>query len=291
MRSLGIDVGAKRKGLDAVLLDETMVPSEAKRHAGVEEIAELIRLVRPDVVAIDSPPAWGRSSGGSRLTEREIRRFGIQSFGTPSDQRKASSAFYDWMRAGFEVFEAAALEGFARYGSGSVQGKAIEVFPHATAVVLAGCLPPRGLSKGRAKREWRRSVLRAHGVETENLPSADQVDAALAALTGLYALGGRCFAPGDPLEGVIVLPAATLPPPPYPRCRQAERSRRPDQLVFHGLARCGCGQPDCTSSTSREFAPGHDAKRKSLLWSLARSGQDAVDELRRRGWEVPPEMR
>ena len=291
MRSLGIDVGAKRKGLDAVLFDETMVPSEARRHAGVEEIVELIRQVRPDVVAIDSPPEWGRSSGGSRLTEREIRRFGIQSFGTPSNQRKASSAFYDWMRAGFEVFEAAALEGFARYGSGPVQGKAIEVFPHATAVVLAGCLPPRGLSKGRAKREWRRSVLRAHGVDTENLPSADQVDAALAALTGLYALGGRCFAPGDPLEGVIVLPASTLPPPPYPRCRQAERSHRPDQLVFHGLIRCGCGHPDCTSSTSREFAPGHDAKRKSVLWSLARSGQDAVDELRRRGWEVPPEMR
>jgi len=67
--------------------------------------------------------------------------------------------------------------------------------------------------------------------------------------------------------------------------------RRPDQLVFHGLARCGCGHPDCSSSTSREFAPGHDSKRKSVLWSLARSGQDAVDELRRRGWEVPPEMR
>jgi hypothetical protein len=43
--------------------------------------------------------------------------------------------------------------------------------------------------------------------------------------------------------------------------------------------------------TFREFAPGHDAKRKSLLWSLAREGLDAADELRRRGWELPPEMR
>ena len=291
VRSLGIDVGAKRKGLDAVLLDESMVPSDARRHAGLEEIAELIRQVRPDVVAIDSPPAWGRSPGGSRLTEREIRRFGIQSFGTPSDTKKASSIFYDWMRAGFEVFEAAAREGFERYGSGPVAGKAIEVFPHASAVVLAGCLPPRGVTRGRAKREWRRGVLRDQGVETDDLPSTDQVDAALAALTGLYALRGRCFAPGDPAEGVIVLPSATLPPPPFPRCRQSERSRHPDQLVFRGLARCGCGHPDCMASTSREFAPGHDSKRKSVLWSLARSGQDAVDELRRRGWEVPPEMR
>jgi len=290
VRSLGIDVGAKRKGLDAVLLDDSMVPSEARRHAGLEEIAELIRQVRPDVVAIDSPPAWGRSPGGSRLTEQEIRRFGIQSFGTPSD-KKASSVFYDWMRAGFEVFEAAAREGFERYGSGPVAGKAIEVFPHASAVVLAGCLPPRGVSRGRAKREWRRGVLRAQGVETDDLPSTDQVDAALAALTGLYALRGRCFAPGNPAEGVIVLPSATLPPPPFPRCRQSERSRHPDQLVFRGFARCGCGHPDCTASTSREFAPGHDAKRKSALWKLARTGQDAIDELRRRRWELPPEIR
>jgi len=291
VRSLGIDVGAKRKGLDAVLLDDSMVPSEARRHAGLEEIAELIRQVRPDVVAIDSPPAWGRSPGGSRLTEQEIRRFGIQSFGTPSDLKKASSVFYDWMRAGFEVFEAAAREGFERYGSGPVAGKAIEVFPHASAVVLAGCLPPRGVSRGRAKREWRRGVLRAQGVETDDLPSTDQVDAALAALTGLYALRGRCFAPGNPAEGVIVLPSATLPPPPFPRCRQSERSRHPDQLVFRGFARCGCGHPDCTASTSREFAPGHDAKRKSALWKLARTGQDAIDELRRRRWELPPEIR
>lgn len=291
VRSLGIDVGAKRKGLDAVLLDDSMVPSEARRHAGLEEIAELIRQVRPDVVAIDSPPAWGRSPGGSRLTEQEIRRFGIQSFGTPSDLKKASSVFYDWMRAGFEVFEAAAREGFERYGSGRVAGKAIEVFPHASAVVLAGCLPPRGVSRGRAKREWRRGVLRAQGVETDGLLSTDQVDTALAALTGLYALRGRCFAPGNPAEGVIVLPSATLPPPPFPRCRQSERSRHPDQLVFRGFARCGCGHPDCTASTSREFAPGHDAKRKSALWKLARTGQDAIDELRRRRWELPPEIR
>jgi predicted nuclease with RNAse H fold len=290
VRSLGIDVGAKRKGLDAVLLDERLVPSEARRHLGVEEIAQLIRQSRPDVVAIDSPPAWGRSPGGSRRTERELRRFGIQSFGTPSDPKKASSVFYDWMRAGFEVFEAVGRVGFARYASGPVAGRAIEVFPHATAVVLAGCLPPSETTD-RMKREWRRGVLAAQGVATEDIRSSDQVDAALAALTGLYALGGKCFAPGDPLEGVIVLPAATLPPPPYPRCRHVERSNGQIQLVFRGLARCRCGHPDCASSTAREFAPGHDAKRKSLLWDLARSGQEAVEELRRRGWQVPPEMR
>ena len=45
------------------------------------------------------------------------------------------------------------------------------------------------------------------------------------------------------------------------------------------------------SLTRAEFAPGHDAKRKSRLWASARTGSAAVDELRRRGWAVPPEMR
>jgi hypothetical protein len=40
-----------------------------------------------------------------------------------------------------------------------------------------------------------------------------------------------------------------------------------------------------------EFAPGHDAKRKAMLWSNARDGAAALEELRTRGWKVPPEMR
>ena len=43
--------------------------------------------------------------------------------------------------------------------------------------------------------------------------------------------------------------------------------------------------------TAREFAPGHDARRKSSLWARAREGQEALDELRRRGWTIPPELR
>jgi hypothetical protein len=43
--------------------------------------------------------------------------------------------------------------------------------------------------------------------------------------------------------------------------------------------------------TASEFAPGHDAKRKSALWKLVRAGQEALDELGRRRWEVPPEAR
>jgi predicted RNase H-like nuclease len=284
LRSLGVDVGVA-KGLDLVLMDESLQPSEFRRRVRVEELGPALEELRPGVVAIDAPPAWG-SGGGSRLTERELRTFGIQSYGTPSDPRKGENAFYAWMKVGFSAFERAGGSGFPRYRSGPVKGTAIEVFPHASAVVLAGCLPPRN---GR-KRSFREAVLRAQGVAVDGLRSADQVDAAVAALTGLLALQRRCTHLGDPREGVIVLPAASLPARPYRRCR--EEQRRDDvQLHFPGLARCACGDPSCGASTAREFAPGHDAKRKSALWNLARSGQEAVDELRRRRWELPPEMR
>ena len=54
---------------------------------------------------------------------------------------------------------------------------------------------------------------------------------------------------------------------------------------------CACDDPACHELTADEFAPGHDAKRKSMLWTRAREGRDATEELRRRGWELPPEMR
>jgi predicted nuclease with RNAse H fold len=284
VRSLGVDIGV-RKGLDIVLIDEGLAPVEARRRIPVDELAMTAKELEPDVIAIDSPPAWG-SGGGSRRTERELRALGIQSYGTPSDPRKGENAFYAWMKVGFEAFEAVRTAGFDRFRSGPVKGRAIEVFPHASAVVLAGCLPPQTMPK----REWRAEVLRSKGVAVDGLRSGDQVDATLAALTGLLALRGRSTSLGDPKEGVIVLPASSLPARPYRRCRQDQRPRG-IQLHFPGLARCACGDPACDRMTASEFAPGHDSKRKSLLWDLARQGQEASDELRRRGWELPPEMR
>jgi predicted nuclease with RNAse H fold len=282
VRALGIDVGV-RKGLDLVLLDAGRAVLDTARHVSVDDLGKLVPDFDPDVVAIDAPPAWA-SSGRSRLTERELRWFGIQCFNTPSDPEMAEHPFYEWMTIGFRAFRTIE-ETFPRYRTGPVKGSAIEVFPHATAVVLSGFLPPKGMSP----HAWRRTVLRAHSVDGSALRSADQVDAALAALTGLFALERRFSAPGDPKEGKIVLPAATLPAHPYRRAAAPARDR--EQPSLPGLAACGCGDPACTALTAREFAPGHDAKRKSALWARARQGQDAVDELRRRKWAVPPEMR
>jgi predicted RNase H-like nuclease len=283
VRALGIDVGV-RKGLDLVLLNGSREPADTHRGVPLEDVRRLIEKAEADVVAIDSPPGWA-GMGGSRRTEREIRHFGIQSYGTPTADRGTDHPFYEWMRVGFEVFRIAALTGYPRYRGGPAQGTAIEVFPHASAIVLAGCLPPRGARKA----AWRASVLQAGGVNVEGLRSLDQIDAALAALTGLRALAGRSSALGDPREGVIVLPARSLPARPFPRCPEPADGRGQPHLPR--MSPCACGDPACDRLTSREFAPGHDARRKSMLWRLARQGHDAAEELRRRGWEPPPEMR
>ena len=279
MRSLGIDVGVS-KGLDVVLLDERLVPLHVSSRVHVPDIERLIRDLRPDVVAIDSPPRWA-ASGRSRRTERELGALNISSFNTPSEPHGSGNPFFAWMEVGFEVFEQAAAAGFPVYSAGDPRGKALEVFPHATAVVLAGCLAPRGANK----RAWRTAVLRAQGVRTDELASADRVDAALASLTGLSALGGRRFAPGDPREGVIVLPAAALPAVPYRPGTVAPREAQP--LFTY----CACGDPGCDRLVRGEFAPGHDAKRKATLWRRARDGAEALEELKARRWKPPPEMR
>jgi predicted RNase H-like nuclease len=280
--ALGIDVGASRKGLDVVLLDEARRPGRVASKVAIERLGMLIADVHPDVIAIDAPPVWA-PNGSSRLTERLLAEVNIHAFNTPAARDGHGHPFYSWMEVGFEVFKVAAARGYPRYRAGAPRGTAMEVFPHASAAVLAGCLPPKGVPK----KAWRERILAAHGVPVAELTTADRVDAALCALTGLLALEGRRFAPGDPKEGVIVLPASSLPARPF---RPAPNEAH-DETTLPLFRECACGDPACHELTRTEFAPGHDAKRKSRLWASAREGSGAIDELRRRGWAIPPEMR
>jgi predicted nuclease with RNAse H fold len=286
VRALGIDVGGPKKGLDVVVLDEDLTILGSHAHLAVEGLEAIIRTVEPAVIAIDSPPRPALH-GNARRAERHLAKIGIHSYATPSDPERFDHPFYGWMRVGFAAFEAAGACGYHRYASGRVRGDAIEVFPHASVVALTGCLPPTGVPKGR----WRRRVLESRGVSNVALRSIDQIDAALAALTGQMALQGESCAFGDPDEGVIVLPIrmTAIAEPAYRRCPTDEPDRR--QIPLPGMSRCACGDPGCDRLTNREFAPGHDGKRKSILWRRARSGEDALNELQTRGWQLPPEMR
>ncbi len=225
MRSLGLDVSARR-GQHFVLLDGARRVLAQGRLPGPEDLREALGRLAPHVVAIDSPPSFA-TKAALRGAERRLLDLGIRSFTTPGDPERQRGRFYDWMRAGHRVFAAAARAGYPLYdGRGAVRHRALEVFPHATAVALRGSLPPAGCARrASCKARWRRRVLEDQGVDTRALSSPDLVDAALAALTGLLALGGTAVSVGDPEEGVIVVPGP-LPDRPFPREAAPDPRRR-----------------------------------------------------------------
>jgi len=190
--ALGIDVAARR-GCDVVALDATLVARPLGRVHAASELRALLADVEPDVVAIDSPPAW--AVGGRRTGEQELSARGLSVFTTPDATTGTTKSFYAWMLTGFAMFEGAA--GFPT----------LETFPHAVAVALRGRTPDHGLLKHPAeKRQWRREALEEAGIDTVALRSIDEIDAALCAVTGLRFLEGRTEALGDPTEGVLTVP-------------------------------------------------------------------------------------
>jgi hypothetical protein len=94
MRAMGIDVSVTH-GLDVVVLDESgrLVQSCAKQT--LPELARALEEVRPDIIAIDSPPGWA-GAGRSRPLERELARLGISMYATqldPGDQAVITAGY------------------------------------------------------------------------------------------------------------------------------------------------------------------------------------------------------
>ena len=279
MRALGIDVGGeRRKHLDIVVMDADRQIAVVGSRVPVSRLASVLEDHRPDIVCIDAPPAWAPGGARSRTTERELKLLGIQAYYTPNKVEGERNEFYAWMRNGMAAFRAADRAGFPVFRGGAIRGHAVEVFPHASATVLAGCLPPARQTQA-AKRAWRAGILRAQHVPTAQLQTLDQVDAALAALTGIIALGLRDpFAPGVPEEGRIVLPARVVPAAGYRRCAPSRGSATEPLITF---CACGCGTQ---TKPGREFRSGHDRKLMAQLERAVADGDRARTELERRGW-------
>ena len=292
-RVLGIDVSLGR-GLDAALVSGRRV-DRVFRLPGPEALREALETLSPDAVAIDAPPRPGLGllrddevrrrlavppppgkHLDRRVAEYELSRRGIGSHQTHWEEGK----LFSWMTAGFETFAAANRAGYRTYlGKGERKRTALEVFPYASYVALAGCLSP-----GRRWRlAWRRGVLDRAGVGgVPEDATIDGLDAICAALTGVRFLSGGGSFEGHTREGVIVLPVVRLLDR-YRRCEAPEAAP-----VFTTTRWCACG---CGEQVRGEFRPGHDARHKARLWRAAREGTSAIDELTRRGWRLPPEVR
>ena len=277
MRVLGVDVGGDRKGLDLVVMNEERTVAMTQTRATLSDVVTVLRDLRPRIVAIDSPPAWNAGTR-SRRTERQLAELGISTFPTPS-AASGEKPFFDWMKVGMAVFALVAEHGYPLDTSGRSGRRAIEVFPYGSAVVLSGGLKPDGMRT----KDWRERVLRSHGVRAEALRTLDQVDAALAALTGVIVGEGRATFLGDGAEGVIVLPVSA----PLARYRPGPAPAADEHRLFRYCA-CGCGRQVLPP---REFVSGHDGRHKSMLWDRVREGRRAEEELDRRAWERPPETR
>jgi len=282
---MGIDVAIAR-GLDIVVLDDSFRIVFGPTTVRLGDLPDLIRRTEPHVIAIDSPPGWSLT-GKSRPIERQLQALGINVFPTPAAE--FARDLHRWMETGFDVFRVAGDLGYPLYTGGVLFARtAIEVFPHASAVVLRGSLAPVGM----AKRVWRRSVLEAAGVACSEMRTTDHLDAALAALTGLRFLTGDFSVVGTPGEAVLVLPIGTKTTTRYARDHDAAIGRMSD---FHAGRRgpmdetrdtCGCG---CGAPVRRRYLPGHDAKHKSMLLAQMRAGNgSAADELQRLGWDRIP---
>jgi predicted nuclease with RNAse H fold len=276
--SVGVDIAEERKGLDLVALDGGRRIVASHGRLSVSDVRQRVLDLGASVVCIDGPSGWS-TSGRSRAAERRLRQLGISSFATGVDP--GDHPFYRWMRVGIRLFDELS-DLYPLYRGGIVEGTTAEVFPAASAALLAGELRPRHETKNR----FRRRVLRDRGVTATGdagLPNIDRVDAALAALTGVEAIAGSSSWVGDPDEGVVLLPTP-LPATPLTARRADPGLLRSGALttaaVHPRCCECGCG-----AEVRRRFLPGHDAKLKSTLRRRASAGdRSAAHRLECLGW-------
>lgn len=252
--AVGIDVGLlDGKGLDLVALDASRRLRHAVPHLrNLDELTRIVETLAPDVVCIDSPSQWAEP-GTRRPAELDLARRGIHLYATPSADR--ARPFHRWMQDGFRLYSALA-HAYPRYTGGDVRGTAAEYFPHASAVALNG-----RIGEFAEKIPIRRQLLAEQGVDERVLIGADQVDAALGALTGLIALEGQHSWVGEGTDAMLLpvqeLPARYLRAPAAPAVRNVAGAARPP-LPADRREPCLCGCGGTPAGRRSRFLPGHD---------------------------------
>jgi predicted nuclease with RNAse H fold len=166
-RTVGVDVGGRRKGFDVALLDgrevAALVPGLDR-----EAVTELVSMYQPALVAIDSPRSCAAEGQSTRECERQLNTSICGIRWTPDKKRVHADPYFAWIVEGLALYAALA----------AADVPVIEVFPTASWTRWYG---PRG--------RLTRAVWTRHGLARLCLTGVpqrtnqDQRDAIAAAMT------------------------------------------------------------------------------------------------------------
>jgi predicted nuclease with RNAse H fold len=174
MSFAGIDIGGRKKGFHAAVVEDKNVIAGPQQLNAVDAVVSWLVPHEPSVVALDSPrtcaPAGEKSREGERALMNEV--CGIRF--TPEEAKLTGNPYYEWIVCGRELY--AGLE--AEQGRRAWQ--IIEVFPTASWTRWAG----RKGSKSRARwtrEEFDRFALGGLPARRLNQDDRDAIAAALTA--------------------------------------------------------------------------------------------------------------
>lgn len=199
--AVGIDVGGPAKGFHAVALRGVEIVGKVRSRRADEVAAWCVRQ-GPAVIAVDAPCLWRGEGRFARAAELQLAQVGIACFSTPTEATARGHAFYTWMFAGMELFQALASTHPLYLGQSAAHAVAIETFPQAVACALAG-----EIVSAKDKNRVRRELLTEAGIDERALINIDEVDAALCSLAAQAFARRTYHAYGDAEGGFIVVPA------------------------------------------------------------------------------------
>ena len=181
----GVDVGGRRKGFHAAVVDARRLAGGPVRLATPAAVVARLAEYEPRVVAVDSPVCAAAEGALSRDGERALARDVCGIRYTPEAARLVGS-YYEWIRHGLELYrelEAARVDLYRDLDTAPLE--VIECFPTASWTRWAG---PKGK---RRRSEWSSQALAGLGLaDVPGRSSQDGRDAIAAALTArLYELG------------------------------------------------------------------------------------------------------
>jgi predicted nuclease with RNAse H fold len=180
-RWIGVDVGGKRKGFDAAVIDDSQLLPLQNRLT-CQQFVELVRIYRPVIVAIDGPRTCAPDGQTAREGELRLARAICGIRWTPDAQHVHENPYYAWVMEGRALF--AALSGHGV--------EVIEVFP------TASWTRWRGKRGHQTRAAWTRQALAALGLQSVPArTNQDQRDAIAAAVTARQHSAGNTETMGE----------------------------------------------------------------------------------------------